>query len=258
MLDLEWTTVLFQIVNFLVLLAILNRLLFRPLGAKLTQRGQMLSETLENAGNQEAEAAQLKSEWEERMRDVDKRAEEVVHTAQVEATQKRSEVLREVREHLDRLTTDMREDLRRQRDELVAQNYDSIVDAVVDLSGNVVQAVTTRRTHDDLVTNFAASIFQMPQPEVEEYRRKMVDRVPTAYVTTPVPLTAEQSTTLVDTLSSLIDRRMALHVTIDASLIAGIQVRLADRLIDNSIRQQLGRIRERVYTDLAARLGVEA
>jgi vacuolar-type H+-ATPase subunit H len=200
----------------------------------------------------------LRSEWEERMRGIEQQAEEIIYQAQQEALQKGAALLEETRKRLDRLTEEMRSDLRRQRDEVIAQHYDDIMDTVIDLSGNVIQSVTTRRTHDDLVTNFAASIFQMPQAEIEQYRRAMAGRTPTAFVATPVALTADQTKTLADTLSSLIDRHVELQMQIDPTLIAGIQVRLADRLIDNSVRQQLSRVRARVYQELISRMGADA
>jgi len=151
----------------------------------------------------------------------------------------------------------MREDFHRQRDEIAAQYYDQILDTIVELSANVVQSVTTRHTHDDLVTNYCASIYQLPQTDVDEYRRAMAGRVPTAFVSTPVALTGDQAKTLSDTLSSLIDRHIELQVRVVPELIAGIQVRLADKLIDNSIRGQLRRIRQRVRNDIVTRLGAE-
>ena len=99
------------------------------------------------------------------------------------------------------------------------------------------------------------SLEEEPQEDVEEYRRLMAGRVPIAFVTTPVALTPEQTKTLADTLSSLIDRRVELQVSIDTDLIVGIQVRLADKLIDNSLRQQLDHIRTRAREDLISRLG---
>jgi F-type H+-transporting ATPase subunit b len=255
MLDLDGVTLLFQIVNFLVLLWLLNRFLFRPLRQKLGERRSTISDTLQNARDQEVEAAQLRKMWEERQRQAELHAEEIVQKAQREAEERRAELLEEARLQMDRLMEDMRSDLERQRDELLAVSYDDILDAIINLSGNVVQSVTTRRTHDDLVTNFAASIFQMPQAEVDEYRHLMADRVPTVFVTTPVPLTPDQTRTLADTLSSLIDRRIELQVHVESDLVAGLQVRLADKLIDNSVRHQLNRIRDRVRQDLVARMG---
>lgn len=258
MLQLDAATLIFQIINFLVLLWALNKLVFGPLMSRISARGETISETLQNARDQEAEANRLRAEWDEKTRLLDEQKEDILHEARAEANRQSAELLEEARIRLDRLTEEMRIELNRQRHEIVVRHYDEVLDTILALSGNVVQSVTTRRTHDDLVTNFAASIYQTPQADVEEYRRLMAGRVPTAFVTTPVALTADQTKTLSDTLSSLIDRRVELQVSIDPSLIAGIQVRLADKLIDNTIQQQLERIRERVRSDLVARLGADS
>lgn len=258
MLELDWATLLFQIINFVVLVAGLGYFLFRPLRRKLSERGQIIAETLQRARDQEAETQQLREQWEERMRTVEQQAEEILRRAQVAASQRSADLLEETRMRIDRLTDEMRADLYRRRDEVVAQHYDEILDAIIDLSGSAVRSVTTRRTHDDLVTNFCASIYQMPQEEIDLFRRVMVERVPHAFVSTPVALTQHQTKTLADTLSSLIDRHVELQVGIQPELVAGIQVRLADRMIDNSVRQHLNRIRNRVRQDLVSRMGAEA
>lgn len=255
MLELDWATLLFQILNFVVILVGLNYLIFRPIRRKLDERGTTIADKLDDAREQEAEAAQLRESWQERVRAMDREAEETIQNAQEEADHKAAQILEEARHRLDELTAQMREDLERQRGEIVAQHYEEILDTIVTLSGNVVQSVTTRRTHDDLVTNFCASIYQMAQGDVETYRRVMANRVPTAFVSTPVPLTSEQTKTVTDTLSSLIDRRVEIQVRVQPELIAGIQVRLADKLIDNTIMNQLNRIRDRVRGDLMERLG---
>ena len=258
MLELDWATLLFQTVNFVVLVGGLGYLLFRPLRKKLDERQKVISDTLQSARDREAEAARLRDQWQEATLRAQKEAEELLHRAQSEAEQKAADILEEARSRIDRLTEEMREDLHRQRDEMTAQYYDDILDAIVELSANVLQSVTTRRTHDDLVTNYCASIYQLPQTDVDEYRRSMAGRVPTAFVATPVPLSGDQAKTLSDTLSSLIDRHIELQVRVTPELIAGIQVRLADKLIDNSVREQLHRIRERVRRDLISRLGASA
>jgi F-type H+-transporting ATPase subunit b len=255
MLEFDWPTLLFQILNFVALLLILNHLVFKPLRAKLTERGRTLSDTLQAAQDQEAEAARMRRDWEIRRNQAEREAEEIIHAAELEAERRAAHIIEEARIRLDHISEEMRDDLVRQRDEILARHYDEVLNTVMALAGNVVQAVTTRRAHDDLVTNFCASIFQIPQPEIEVYRHMMAGRMASARVETPVALSDEQAKTLTDTLSSLIDQRVELQVTINPALIAGISVRLADRLIDNSVRQQLLGIRERVRADLMQHAG---
>jgi len=258
MLDLDFASLAYQIINFVALLALLYYFLFKPLRRKLHERQQAVAELLQEARDREMQASRLQAEWEERMSALQQEADDTLARAQKEATQKRTEILEETRIRVERLTENMRNDLLRERDEILAQNYEAILDTIIDLSGNVVQSVTTRRTHDDLVQNFCASIYRLPQEDINQYRAAMAGRHPVAVVVTPVALTADQTKTLSDTLSSLVDRQIELQVRVEPQLVAGIQVRIADKLVDNSIRQQLSRIRDRVRQDLTGRMGESA
>jgi F-type H+-transporting ATPase subunit b len=257
MLDLDWRTLLFQIINFGVLVAILAWLVFKPLKSKLAERGQTISDALQSAQDQEAEAARLRGHWEERRAQADAHGEEIIRAAEERAQERSAQILSEARLQLDRLTEDMRTDLSHERDEIISLQFEEILEGVMALSANVIRSVTTRRTHDDMVANFVAGILRTPQEQVQEYRTSMTGRVPTAFVTTPVPLTPEQSRTIVDAISSLLDRRIEIRDSIDVNIIAGIQVRLADRLVENSIRQQLIHIRDKVRVEFAGRQDIQ-
>ena len=78
MLQLDWASLLFQIVNFLVLLALLSKFLFKPLRAKLDERGQRIADLLANAQEREAEAAQLRDEWEQRLSQAEQEREAIL------------------------------------------------------------------------------------------------------------------------------------------------------------------------------------
>ncbi|NLT74558.1 MAG: hypothetical protein GXX94_10295 [Chloroflexi bacterium] len=256
MLDLDWRVLILQILNFAALVGILSVLVFRPLRRKLAERGRTISDALQAAQDQEAEAARLRAHWEQRRAQAEANGEEIIRAAEKRAEERSAQILSEARRQLDRVTEDMRIDLAHERDEIVRQHYEDILEAVVTLSGNVVRSVTTRKTHDDMVANFVASVLRTPPEEVNEYRAAMTGRVPAAFIATPVPLTPEQIRTVGDSLSSLLDRRVEIRDTVDKALIAGIQVRIADHLLENSIRQQLVRIRDSVRTEYLSGQGV--
>ena len=135
MLELDAATLIFQIINFLVLLWALSKFLFKPLMGKIGARGQVISDTLQGARDQEAEAARLKAEWEEKLGLLDEQKEDILQAARQEASQRSAELLQEARLRLDRLTEEMRIDLDRQRYELVVRHYDEILDTILAISG---------------------------------------------------------------------------------------------------------------------------
>mgnify|MGYP001113944200 CR=1 FL=1 len=60
MLELDWATLLFQAITFLVLVLGLNHFLFKPLREKLNEREKVISAALQKARDQETEAARLR------------------------------------------------------------------------------------------------------------------------------------------------------------------------------------------------------
>ncbi len=257
MLELDWRTILFQMINFAALLAGVSFLVIKPLRSKLSERRRNVAEMYANAREQEAKANLLRDQWEDKMRGAEEDAEEIRGEARLASQRRTEEMMQQARRKFDRLTLEMQESLTRQRDELLADQFDDILQAVIDVSGRVVQLVTTRRTHDDLVTNFNATIRRSPLDQVTKYRNAMAGRAPIAFITTPTPLTPEQSRALLDSLSALLDRHVELDLRVDTALIAGLQVRIADTLFDNSIQSRLDQVRNQARIDLVQRLQME-
>lgn len=254
MLEIDWISILFQVVNFALLLFLLSRFLFKPLQTRIQERAAEIEGRLDSAARREAESYAMQREIERRLAEVEKEAEALISQAQEEGRKQSEELLRAAQEKAEALIAQAREDAERERLEALRNNYEQTLDTIVDLASGILRAVTVRQTHDDLVTNFAAYIWQRSPEEVADYRRALSEREPTVFVYTPVALTENQKTIIRDTLSSLADRHIELEVQQDPSLIAGLRVRLGDRIIDNSLRKQFDQVRDQVREQLQQRL----
>jgi F-type H+-transporting ATPase subunit b len=67
--ELDWTTFLLEIANFLILVWILQRFLYRPVLAVIAARRAATQRTLNEAATKESEAATLKARYETRLSD---------------------------------------------------------------------------------------------------------------------------------------------------------------------------------------------
>ena len=97
MLDLDWRTILFQILNFGVIVLILAKLVFKPLRNKLAERGQTISDALQAAQDQEAEAERHRAHWEARRAQAEADGEEIIRAAEERAQERAAQILREAR-----------------------------------------------------------------------------------------------------------------------------------------------------------------
>lgn len=83
-----------------------------------------------------------------------------------------------------------------------------------------------------------------------EFRRLDDERqgVTRASVTSTLPLEPDEVRALEERLASATDRRVALELKVDPSLLGGLVVRLGDRLVDGSVRSRLERLRNRLVS----------
>ncbi len=256
MLEIVGVTILLQIINFLALVYLMSRFLYKPLQARIAERAAEVEGMLDNAAKREAESYALQRQIERRLEEVEREAEALMKQAEEEARKQTEAILHSAQEKAEALIAKAKQEAEQERFEALQENYEKTLDTIIDLASGVLRSVTTRQTHDDLVNSFAAYIWQRPPEEVNEYRRALAERDPTVFVYSPVPLTEGQMKVIRDTLSSLADRHIEVEMQVNPALIAGLRVRLGDRIVDNSLRKQLDLIRNEIGRELRQRMGM--
>jgi F-type H+-transporting ATPase subunit b len=233
---------------------LLSRFLYKPLRAMMAARAKKVESLMDNAAKLEAESHELKMRLEKQISEVD--MEKLISDAESEARQQAEAILRAAQEKADSLLARAQREAELERLEALKESYERTLDTIFDLASGALRSVTVRQTHDNLVSSLSAYIVRRPAEEIAEYRRALTGRETPLLVYTPVPLTNEQLRALQDTLSSLADHRVELEVHQDPSLIAGLRLRLGDRMVDNSLRQQLDLLRGYIGQELCERLGM--
>ncbi|MDY7078271.1 MAG: F0F1 ATP synthase subunit delta [Chloroflexota bacterium] len=257
MLNLDVWTILFQIINFLILAAALYYLLFRPVMRNVEQRAAEKEQLARELARERQEAANLRAELEERLAHSEEEAATIVAAAREQAEADRRALLQEAHAEVERILVEAHTDTQRLRQQTVDESHDDLLDAILEISGSVIGRTAPPEVHDALVQQLCDRIWELGRSEmdrVETFRRALGDRTPTAYVTAARPLSPEQQGLLARTFTALADRHVNLELKTDPALAAGIQVRLGDTLVDNSIGGQLAEMRETVLKILEERV----
>ena len=84
-------TLLIQILNFIILVAILGRYAYKPMLKVLDARKERIQNDLDSAAASKADAAKLKESYEEQLRNAQVKAQEIVNQAVKEAKAKAQE-----------------------------------------------------------------------------------------------------------------------------------------------------------------------
>lgn len=249
MLNLDPATIIFQIINFLILAALLYRFLFQPVLRKAAQRAAEREQLLKELAEERQNAASLRAELEQMQTQMEENAQSIIMEARARAEAEREELLAQVRAEAEQMLLEVKADADRLKQQAIAESRQQLVDAILEVSGSVIGRVAPAEVHDTLISGLSERIREMGRTEmqrVEAIRRSLGTREPIAHVTSARELTIEQQGQLAQILTALADRHVSIELHTDPGLVAGIRVRLGDTVMDNSIAGQLLELREQV------------
>jgi len=111
----DWFTVVAQIVNFLILVALLKRFLYGPIVRAMDRRETAIATRMEAADKRIDEAEQERMRYEKLARELAEAKDELRLKARKEAEQLRETLLKEAREEVDMSRAKWHEALRSER-----------------------------------------------------------------------------------------------------------------------------------------------
>jgi F-type H+-transporting ATPase subunit b len=257
MLNIDWATIAFQAINFLVLAAALYYFAFRPVMERVRERRAEKEEMMQQIRADRQEADRLREKLQERLSEAEEQADEIITEAHKRAEAERQQMLDDVAEDIEEMLSDARGDVHQMRQQAVDEFHDELIDAILDIGNEVIRQAAPPQMHDALAAQLNDRIWEMGREEMERvraFRRSLGERTPTAHVSTAEPLSTEQQGELARTLTALADRNVDIEMETDPSLAAGMRVRLGDIVVDNSIAGRLDQLREEASEALEKRL----
>ncbi|MBN1814619.1 MAG: F0F1 ATP synthase subunit delta, partial [Anaerolineae bacterium] len=232
-------------------------LLFRPGIRKMREDEAEKERLAREAAQDRQEVERLRAALEDRLAGVEEEATAIVARAKEQAEVERTALMQETEAEAERILAEAHANADRLGSQTIDEFQDDLLDTILAISGQVIGQVTPPEVHDALIQQLSDRIWEMGRSEmrqVENLRRALGDREPTVYVTTAHSLTSEQQGLLARTFTALADRHVNLEVTTDPTLAAGVRVRLGDMVVDNSIADRLGTLRESAGQTLKGQL----
>ncbi len=117
----NWITVIFQIINFLVLVWLLQRFLYRPIISAMEEREKRLASEWEEAHRKQQLADETRTALETTRKELNDHRDELFATTRNEADELKQELARKARKEIEELRDRWRQSLAEQREAFLQQ-----------------------------------------------------------------------------------------------------------------------------------------
>lgn len=158
-----------QIVNFLILLFLLRRFLYRPVMAAMDRREQGISDRLGEARRKMREAEEKEEQYRRNLRELEHDRKEMMEEAREETVKSRSEWLNEAREEVRAIRERWQESLRQEKEGFLRELKEAAGERLLEVVRQILNDLSTRGLEEQ-----AAEVFLEKLEGLEADDRRML------------------------------------------------------------------------------------
>jgi F-type H+-transporting ATPase subunit b len=155
-LGLNPVSIVIHAVNFIILLLVLRRYLFKPVLGMLDERARRIRESEEAAERAREESARAEQERGEVLKEARQQAEQIVNRAMQEADSVRSEARKAAQEEAQRIISRAEQEATAERQQAMQELRAQVADLAVLAAGRVIRRSLDDGAHRALVEEFLA------------------------------------------------------------------------------------------------------
>lgn len=150
-LEINWGLQIWVIATFVVMMGLLAKLAFKPIGEALERRGSTIKAQLDEAEKSRAEAKKLMEDYQKQIAEARTEAAKVIEEARQLGEKVRKDVVDKANAEASAVVSRAQEEIVRQKDKGIQEMKDTIASLSVQIASKVIQKEVNEATHKQLV-----------------------------------------------------------------------------------------------------------
>jgi len=237
--ELSWSTFVLEIINFLVLVWILKRFLYRPVMEVIARRRDGIEKSRAEAAALQKDADELRKQYEGRLADWNEERKKAREALNREIDTERARKLEDLESELAKKQEQVRvAEERRQRDEQHKVEETAVMQAA-EFASRLLEKVAGRDTEARLVRFLIDELDKLPAERVHEIRQNHGAASESILVVSAFPLGDEDRKALEQALSTLMGETRSLRFEQDSGLLAGVRITIGAWVLGFNLSDEL-------------------
>jgi F-type H+-transporting ATPase subunit b len=238
--NLDWSTFLLEIINFLVLVWILKRFLYKPVLDVIERRKAGIAKTLSDAQAMHDQAEALKRQYHDKVAELDREKERARAALQEELQAERERRMAALRATLDE-EQKKREVLEARRQQEQAKQIErAAADQGARFAARLLGRIASPAVEARLIDLFLEELDRQPEERSQAVRQAFQEGgggpivVSSAY-----PLEADRRAAVTDALGKWLGRKIACRFAEDGAQLAGLRVTIGPWILEADLQREL-------------------
>lgn len=240
--QIDWLTVAAQIANFLVLIWLLQRFLYRPITEAMTQREARIEERLSDAKTRlkeaEDEAEALRKEREE----LENSRQEMLEEARAEADDLKQRLEQDIRDEVEQKRKDWRDMLEDERTDFVRDMQRKAGHRVLDIAAQIVTQFTAGGMDDRIAQRFIKQLEDLDADTCEKMAAAASSSDSPALVETATAMDTQARRKITRAIHELFETDIEVEYRADDEVLLGVRLTISEQTVEWSASRHLKRL----------------
>ena len=245
----DWFTVAAQAINFLILVWLMKRFLYKPILNAIDEREKRIAAELADADSRKAEAAKERDELQVKTKDFDQQRAGLLSKATEEAKAERQRLLDEARQSVDALLLKGQQTLKSDAENLNQAISHQAQREVFAIARKALTDLATASLEERMVDEFTRRLRDIDGPAKDQLATALKNTSEPSIVHSTFKLPDEQCAALQLAVNETFSADIQLHYETAPDLIAGIELisngqKLAWSIAEylDSMEQEIGKL----------------
>jgi F-type H+-transporting ATPase subunit b len=235
----DWFTVGAQVVNFLILVWLMKRFLYKPILHAIDAREKRVAKELADADAKQSEAKKERDEFDKKNREFDQQRDKMLSTAKQEVKTERERLLDEARQAADALSAKREEALRRELQSLQKEIANRSRDEVFAIARKTLADLAGTSLDERMSEVFAHRVRELNGEAKEDLAKALKTSSEPAFVRSAFDLPAGQRATIQRAVNETFSADVHIRFETAPGVIGGIELSTNGRKIAWSIADYL-------------------
>ena len=247
----DWFTVAAQVVNFLILVWLLKRFLYKPILRAIDAREQQIALALADADARKAEAQRERDEFQHKNEAFDQQRAALLRQATDDAKAEREHLMEEARQDADALRVERLDALKREQQHLNAEITRRTRDEVFAIARKTLTDLAGTSLEARMSEVFARRLQALDDETKDEFIAAVKTSSEPVLVRSAFELSAEQRAAIQTALDATVSAEVPVRFETVPDVISGIELSAKGRKIAWSIADYLASLEKSVGEVLA-------
>lgn len=242
----DWFTTTAQIVNFLVLILLLRKLLYKPILSMMAEREAKIAEEVASAATMKEEAEKERSDFEEKNRQLKEQEKDFLRQARENAQNDYKIALEELRQEVQTKKGQWYQKLENDKEVFLSELESKTQEEIFTIINHLLVDLADSHLEEQIINVFVRKLAEMPEEKINYIKGLNRGNELKLVITSVFPMETEQQELLREKLRQRFSDDAVVVFENDREIIGGIELSVGGQKLVWSIANYLRVLRKNV------------